>query len=336
VLHPPIALQAHAGKSQRAATAPILQVDPSAFRGAFNRRSFAFAHTLAGNPLFTLPRLAQLAGRMLAAGDEKKFVALGGESASVASGFNALPRAQRLTSTIEALPTGRSWVKLSSADVFDPDYRAVLEQILAELAELSGSALKDQITWSTLTVFLASPGIVTPYHIDHESNFLLQIAGEKDLFLFDGGDRTVLTEQEIECFYAGDFQAARYRAELQPRASAYRLVPGVVAHHPPLAPHWVQNGTAVSVSVSIGFCMHPLDRRARVYQVNHYLRRLGLTPTAPGRSAVRDSLKSGALGLLSNRRPTTPDEIIHSGLNRLRRLGAPVSRVRRALRGRAG
>jgi hypothetical protein len=43
------------------------------------------------------------------------------------------------------------------------------------------------------------------------------------------------------------------------------MVPGVAAHHPPLAPHWVRNGAAVSVSVSIDFCMRAFDRRARVY-----------------------------------------------------------------------
>lgn len=309
----------------------LLQADAAAFRQAFNRRSFTFAHSLAAHPLFTLPRLAQLAGTMLAAGDQSKFLALGGESASAASTFGSMPRAQRFTSTIEELGASRSWVKLSSADVFDPQYRALLARVLAELSELSGIDLEAETSWSSLTVFLASPGIVTPYHMDHESNFLLQVAGEKDLYLFDCNDPLVLSERDIERYYLGDFHAARYRDELQPRAAAYRMVPGVAAHHPSLAPHWVRNGTAVSVSVSIGFCIRALDRRARVYQVNHYLRRLGLHPAAPGRSALRDRVKSGALGLLSNRSAATPDEIIYSGLNRLRALTAPVARVRRAL-----
>lgn len=312
----------------------LLRADASAFGSSFNRRSFTFSHALVGHPLFTLPRLAQLAGTMLAAGDQRKFLALGGESAAADSRFTSLPRERRVAGTIESLSTGHSWVKLSSADLFDPHYRGLLERLLAELAELSGLALLDEITWSSLTVFLASPGVVTPYHMDHESNFLLQIAGEKDLFLFDSHDPAVLSEEDVERYYLGDFHAARYRADLQPRAAAYRMVPGLAAHHPPLAPHWVQNGAAVSVSVSIGFCMRRLDRRARVYQVNHYLRRLGLRPAAPGRSALRDGVKSAALGLLSDRRPRTPDQIMYSGLNRLRALAAPAARFRRALSGR--
>lgn len=313
----------------------MLQADAAAFRQAFNRRSFTFGHALAGHPLFTLPRLAQVAGTMLAAGDKRRFLALGGESASAASTFASMPRAQRVASTIEGLGTSRSWVKLSSTDVFDPEYRALLGRVLTELSQLSGIDLDAEMSWSSLTVFLASPRVVTPYHMDHESNFLLQVAGEKDLYLFDRNDPTVLSERDIERYYLGDFHAARYRDELQARAAAYQLVPGVAAHHPSLAPHWVRNGAEVSVSVSVGFCLRSVDRRARVYQVNHYLRRLGLHPAAPGRSALRDRVKSGALGLLSSRGATTPDEIIYSGLNRLRALSAPVARVRRALSSRS-
>ncbi len=218
----------------------------------------------------------------------------------------------------------------------DPQFKQLHGQLLCEIGQLSGVPLFDQITWSSLTAFLASPHVITPYHIDHESNFLFQIAGEKDLFLFDPSDRSVLSDAEIEEFYVGDFQAARYREELQHRAAGYRMVPGIAAHHPPLAGHWVLNGDAVSISVSMGFCMKPLDRRARVYQCNRYLRRLGLHPLPPGRSVLRDRLKIAGLGLLSKAHPKTQDEILYSGLNRLRRLAAPLVSVRRALYGPPG
>jgi hypothetical protein len=311
----------------------IIDADTGTFRERFNRASFSFRHNLHQHPLFTLPRLAQLAETMLAAGDKSKFLALGGENASAGSTFESLPRRERFARTVEDLGSSRNWVKLSSADDFDPQYRELLASVLAEISPLTGRDLLAQITWSSLTVFLASPRIVTPYHIDHESNFLFQVAGEKDLFLFDCNDRTVLTELEIESYYAGDFRAARHKAELQERATSYRLVPGVAAHHPPLAPHWVRNGDAPSVSVSIGFCMRPVDARARVYQANHYLRKLGLKPAPPGKSALRDRLKGGALGALSKSRPDNPNEILYSGLNRLKALSAPLGYVRNALRG---
>ena len=304
------------------------------FRGSFNRASFTFGHGLHRQPLFALPRLARLAETMLAAGDQKKFLALGGEAAAAGSTFESLPRQERLARTIEELERSRNWVKLSSAESFDPEYRELLETLLAQIAQLSGRPLLEEITWSSLTIFLASPHIITPYHIDHESNFLFQISGEKDLYLFDCDDRLVLTETEIESYYAGDSHAARHKSELQHRARAYRLIPGVAAHHPPLSPHWVRNGAAPSVSVSIGFCMRPVDRRAHVYQVNHYLRKLGLQPAPPGRSRLRDGLKSAGLGALSKSGADNPYDIIYSGLDRLKTLGAPLNSLRRVLRGR--
>ncbi len=313
--------------------APLIDADPGMFRAAFNRASFTFSHGLHRQPLFALPRLARLAETMLAAGDQRKFLALGGEAAAAGSTFESLPRRERLARTIEELECSRNWVKLSSAESFDPEYRELLATLLAQIAHLSGRPLLEEITWSSLTVFLASPHIVTPYHIDHESNFLFQVAGEKDLYLFDCSDRVVLTETEIESYYAGDFHATHHKSELQHRARAYRLVPGLAAHHPPLSPHWVRNGEAPSVSVSIGFCMRPVDRRAHVYQVNHYLRKLGLTPAPPGRSRLRDSIKSAGLGALSKSGADNPYDIVYSGLNRLKTLAAPVSSLRRALRG---
>jgi hypothetical protein len=160
--------------------------------------------------------------------------------------------------------------------------------------------------------------MVTPYHIDHESNFLAQISGEKDIWLYDQTDRSLLSEVEIEQFYGGDFEAARRREGALGVGTGYRLIPGKVVHHPPLAPHRVANGDNVSVSASFGFCLHPLDLRARVYQANYLLRRFGLRPTPPGRSALRDGIKMAGLGMLSKSNPVDPDEIVMSALTRLR------------------
>jgi hypothetical protein len=222
-----------------------------------------------------------------------------------------------LSETIRQLGEAGAWLKITSANAVDPAYEALLQQLLQEIEALAAVPLRQEITWSTLTVFMASPHIVTPYHIDHESNFLFQISGQKQLTLFDPNDRGLLSENEIENFYRGDFEAAQWREELQLRGSAYQLVPGAVVHHPPLAPHWVQNGDNISISVSIGFCMQSLDRRARIYQVNHFLRRFGLQPSPPGRSRLRDRIKIAGIGMISKSSPKTPEEILFSGTDRL-------------------
>jgi hypothetical protein len=308
-------------------TRRLLDASPELFRDKFNVRSFMFKHALANHELLQLPRIALTAERMLSAGKLEKFVALGGKSSTPGKKFSAMAPQQKLAETVRDMAQANVWLKITSADAADPAYAELLQDILKELEELAGYPMRQQITWSCMTLFLSSPMVVTPYHIDHESNFLFQIQGEKDLSLFDPNNRELLSEREIEDFYAGNFEAAAYRAETQSRGQVYRLVPGTVVHHPPLAPHWVQNSNNVSISASVSFCLRFLDRRARVYQVNHYLRKAGIKPTAPGISRLRDNLKASAIGLFSNSKSTDHDEILFSGLSRLLALPRLVKRL---------
>jgi hypothetical protein len=271
---------------------------------------------------------------MLARGDLEKFVARSGKTALSDAKFNDMPLKAKMVETLRQLeePGSKTWLKLTSANTADPEYDELMNQVLREVEELSGQPLRETITWAGLTVFLASPGVTTPYHIDHESNFLFQVQGSKDVSLHNPNERDIVPEDQLERFYAGDFEAAQYSPELQYRGTVFRLDPGTVVHHPPLAPHWVQNGDNVSVSVSIGFCMQSIDRVARVYQVNHLLRRCGLEPTPPGRSKLRDRLKMAGIGMMSKSNASTPDEILFSGLRRLVEPPRAVKRWVRSLR----
>jgi len=282
-------------------------------------------HALAGHPLFDLSRLAQVAEKLRQHGDMDRLVASDARANRTGSKFTEMDRLDVLPDALRHLDESGAWMKLSQANLIDEDYRILLDGLLAELEDLSGRNLRDEITWPILTIFLSSPGIVTPYHIDHESNFLLQIQGEKEVCLFDPADRGVLPIEEIERFYSGNAEAASYHDDLAPRGALYRLKPGDGVHHPPLAPHWVRNGNAVSVSVSISFCTRTLDRTAKIHQANLILRRLGLHPSPPGTRPLRDSVKVAALQAFSKRRPETRNEMLFSGI---RRLAKPVEAAR--------
>jgi hypothetical protein len=158
-----------------------------------------------------------------------------------------------------------------------------------------------------------APGALTPFHIDHQSNLLFQLRGRKMVSLFDAADREVLEEAAIERYYNGTLFPALYRESLQHKATAYLLTPGDGLHNPPLGPHWVRNGEELSVSLSINFSLRDSEARARVYQVNGYLRRLGIAPTPPGCSAISDRLKQAPFRLLARRRPGSVAELVRSG-----------------------
>ena len=278
---------------------------------AMNRNPFIFRHRLADHPLFQIPQLVNVADRVVERGDTNKWIVVGDKSLDV------LPGKERLSQALSRIEEGETWLKMSSLHEIDPAYDELLRTILTEMEELTGLPIQRTMTWRGITVFVASPKKVTPYHFDHDTNFLFQIKGDKDVYLFDSHDRSVLTEEEIELFYAGNPMAGKYRADLENRGALYRLSPGAAVHQPPLAPHLIINGNNVSVSVSIFFSFAEADSQAKVYQANYCLRKLGLRPTPPGNSSLIDGLKIGALSSVSKRRPKTQNELLYSGFKNI-------------------
>jgi hypothetical protein len=210
-----------------------------------------------------------------------------------------------------------SFIKLTNINEVDEEYAAVCRGVVADTEAMVGHAILGGVTLVNMTVFIASPNVVTPYHIDHDANFLCQIAGEKDVYLFDANDRELLTFDEIEQFYFGNRDAARYREQFQPRGRCFHVTPGLGVHHPQLWPHWVRNGPNVSISVSIHICTRDLDRRAHVIQVNRILKKARLHPRPPDESILLDSIKASGLHLMGTSHPASTADVVYSGLDRL-------------------
>jgi hypothetical protein len=291
-----------------------------------NRAPFTFRHNLENHPLFEITKLANVAEAAIEKRGPRKLYIPDDEE------LNKLPWNKRLPEALRRIEGGSLWLKLSGLQELHPDYEDLLQTFLAEMEDLSGLPLRRTATWAGLTVFIASPNVVTPYHFDHDTNFLFQIKGEKDVYLFD---RSVVTEEEIEHFYTGEAMAGKYRDGTMNKSEAFHLTPGVAVHHPPLAPHLVKNGENVSISLSMFYADGFLDERAKIYQANYCLRRLGLKPHPPGESVFRDRLKSTAIGTFSKSKPKTQDELLFSGIKRVLspQRGANWI-VRRALSGR--
>jgi hypothetical protein len=283
----------------------------------FNLASFMFSHNLAGHPLFELPRLVELANTL--SKDQPNKIACQASEIPAHSKWSEIPTKEYVEEVISKIEDSGSWVLLYSVQQ-DPEYNFLLNKIITELEALTGRPLQKEITWLDAYIFIASPHSVTPYHIDHESTFLFQIHGEREANIFDSFDRSVLTDEEIERYYIGDLQSANYLKENQSKASVYKLAPGKGVHHPVRAPHWFKNGDKYSIAMGIHFCQRSYDLQARIYQFNYYLRRLGLTPIPPGKSAIRDKAKIFAMGLLAKRNPSSKYELIRSSITRLQKL----------------
>ena len=296
----------------------ILAVNEADLYQQLNRNSFMFTHNLAEHPLFQIPRLVELASHLITYGPGSIRCQVSGIPMNLKWTDVKLKEQfqEQLPDFIANIEKSDSWLLLYKAQR-DPAYKALLDQIVNELEKLVDFPLRQEITWLDAYIFIASPHSITPYHIDHDSTLLFQMHGERESNLFDPYDRSVLTEQELENFYIGDLDAANYRDENQQKANVYSLIPGRGVHHPVCAPHWYKNGSSYSIALGIHFSLRSFDLKARVYQVNHYLRKFGLKPTPFGQSPFRDQVKIATLGLFTKRKPEHKLEIFQSGILRM-------------------
>lgn len=302
----------------RSPAIPVLAEDIARSSESFGRRPFLLKHNLASSDLFQLPRLEVLARTIHAAknaGRNKdaqlrpmKFAPTDGPRGAEWNRKFSLDFSEcewdaqfgQFFSEI-ASETSRSWLMLSSANEVDPAYDEVIQQAITEVAFHFGQPL-NEITWYGLSIVVTSPGVVTPYHNDHEQNFLLQIRGGKDVWLYDQEDSLVLPQETIENFYSGNVVAARYREELEGHGTIYHIEPGVGVHIPLLAPHSLKIGNELSISVSIAFDTRSMDDLGHVHQANWFLRGMGFKPPRPDLSRSADRLKAGLFRCLSGPR----------------------------------
>jgi hypothetical protein len=260
------------------------------FRNKFNRASFPFSHRLSGHPLLELPALVELAKNT-----PKEDLYFDAGDVRIGQRWDEVPRAGlSVEDLIDRIENAGAWIILRRADK-NPEYGAILDQCLAELEELIGIDLRKGMKSRAAIVFITSPNRISAYHIDRECNFLLQVHGDKQISIFDRFDRTVLPEEEIERFWTVDNNAAIYKEQHQDRAVVYDFKPGTGVHIPVNAPHWVKNGNNISVTIAMTFQFHD-SALANIYRTNYFLRKVGIVPTPPGRSRIRDTLKSSVMG----------------------------------------
>ena len=272
----------HAVRSER-----LLEVDEEIFRTHFNRKPFLFRHHLSDHPLFKLTRLAQLASTLPPSIVEYN---AGRIPVSLPDWENTPYTGLSAEETVRRIEECGSWLVLKRAEAA-PDCLNALNEILDEIEPLS-EELERGMCEREGAIFVTSPGSVTPYHMDHEINFLLQIRGGKTVSVFSASDREVLSELELEKHFSGPaiHRNMAFHEHYQKRATVFELKAGYGLHIPTTDPHWIRNGDAVSISFSAAFKTRASLHRGAVYKLNGQLRKLGLKP-APYRGSLRDAVK---------------------------------------------
>jgi len=257
-----------------------------ALAGAYPERPTLIDHRLAEHPLLKLDALAALAARIRPCDAEynRGDIPVGIDPADTPA--NGLSIAE----TIRSIEENGSWMVLKFVEQ-DPDYRALLDGTLAELADVVAPATGRMLKKEAF-IFISSPDAVTPFHFDPEHNILLQVRGTKTMTVFPAGDEAIASAEQHEAFHAGGHRNLVWRDDFAASGQAFALAPGKAIYVPVKAPHWVKNGPGVSISFSITWRSDWSYREAYAHRMNALLRRTGLAPAPPGRFPRQNHAKA--------------------------------------------
>lgn len=165
--------------------------------------------------------------------------------------------------TIRRIEECGSWLVLKHVQL-DRAYSALLQECIGELAPALED-LGDDPFRPQGVIFVSSPGAVTPFHIDPENNFLIQVRGQKAVCTHDREDRSMLSDGNRERFAAGGHRNLTADDATLARASSLDLIPGDGLHVPLDTQHYVRNGAEVSVSFSVTFQTRSSDAEHGVF-----------------------------------------------------------------------
>ncbi|HUS25139.1 MAG TPA: hypothetical protein VM369_09330 [Candidatus Binatia bacterium] len=297
----PAAASATRHAPRTAEPVPALLDDPyGAFARNVERASFLFDHGLGHHPLFRIPQLIELARR------QPQLPGYNYWSANVRSVGDKWSEGDGdAADALRAVENNNAMVQFCHVE-HDPVIGPLIRELMQAIVERSGARMATDVRETAATLLIASPRRLTHYHIDAASGFLIQIAGSgKVLSVHDRDDRRAITEEELERFYAGDYNGTAFHEDHAQAASHHHVDAGHGVHIPAVAPHWARNGDDVSIALSLSYHLHSAERRAKIYQANHRLRRWGLKPVPPGVSAWRDSAKLAAKSALAGVRTLT-------------------------------
>ncbi|WP_447764015.1 cupin-like domain-containing protein [Sphingopyxis panaciterrae] len=183
--------------------------------------------------------------------------------------------------TIRTIDTNRSWAVLKNIES-DDAYRVLLLDLLAELKNVVEPRTGAMLTPQGF-IFISSPGSITPFHFDPEHNILLQLQGTKVMNVWPAGDERFAHRVEHERYHTGGHRNLPWEEAYREGAQQVPLGPGDAVLMPVMAPHFVANGDAPSISLSITWRSEWSYRESEAHAANAALRRMGLDPRMPPR-----------------------------------------------------
>ena len=275
-------------------TEPAFALDSRAiFESAYPEMPILLRHGLINSALLTLPALVTLAASL-----PPRHVEYNPGALPIGIDPVDVPSPQlSIAETIRSIEQNGSWMVLKFVET-NPQYAALLAQTLSEVEPLVRAKTGAMLTLQGF-IFISSPHAVTPFHFDPEHNILMQIRGQKTMNIFPADDESVAPPTAHEAFHRGEHHRnLSWRDEFSAKGTAFPLTPGDAIYVPVKSPHWVKNGDAVSISLSVTWRSAWSYAEADARAFNHLLRQRGLTPSKPKRYPEQNRAKSITLRAL--------------------------------------
>lgn len=273
----------------------VAPVDPANFS---THKVGQLRHTFHTHPLLQLPSLAELAEELAPLG-HCRFVQPGLEQHSPFAHESQHPDGRGIRECFRRMEEPGSWIALYHVQHI-ARYRALLDEILGTVRpviEREQSGVHDVMGF----IFISAPPSVTPFHIDRENNFWLQLHGRKTLSVWDPSDRDTVTADAVEDFIVDrSLRKVRLKEEHRARKHDFDSGPGDGVYFPSTSPHmahvdtdWVKPCDGITASIGITFYTNETRRAARIHQINRILRhKLHMRPSYPGTSPLADAIKA--------------------------------------------
>jgi oxalate decarboxylase/phosphoglucose isomerase-like protein (cupin superfamily) len=246
-------------------------------------------HDLTSHFLLQPAQLTELGRRL----ESRNLIRTHSNAATAGTPFNdapsLAPNRKSAKDTLSQIRDAKAWMSLLNVQV-DDIYRTLVDEVLDQLRpeiEKRDPGMCYRAGW----IFVTSPHTVTPFHIDKEHNFILQIHGCKRLYVWDHRDTEVVSELARDRFHhrhARDL--IKWRDDFKSRAQVFHLEPGVGAYMPSTSPHMVENDDDPSITMSFTYYTDATRRNSRVHAMHEVMRQRGLSVGPVGSSPLLDNV----------------------------------------------
>jgi hypothetical protein len=249
---------------------------------AFSRENLTFAHALHDRPMFSDAGLAEVLDRYPR--DKLGVFTMGQDPVAWETWRRGTAGDLTGAELLAAAKAGRIWLNLRETNHHLPAYAALCDEIFADKQAATGVRTFKR----DLGLLISSADAQVFYHLDVALVSLWQIRGEKRVYVYpvaepfvgdEALERIVLRESAEQVAFDPAWDAA---------AEIHELKPGRMVTWRQNAPHRIENGPMLNVSLSLEFQTPAALMRANVIYANGVLRRrLGATPALrPGVTAA--------------------------------------------------